>query len=93
MFQILRLVIWFFEIFYEDWKVEIDGKEATLNKVDYTLRGVNMPAGNHQVKLYFKKLDSSTDTVDFISSLVILGLVLISILLWLKTYTGKSAND
>ena len=83
----------FSEIFYEDWKVEIDGKEATLNKVDYTLRGVNMPAGNHQVKLYFKKLDSSTDTVDFISSLVILGLVLISILLWLKTYTGKSAND
>ncbi|NQW42868.1 MAG: YfhO family protein, partial [Bacteroidetes bacterium] len=83
----------FSEIFYEDWKVEIDGKEATLNKVDYTLRGVNMPAGNHQVKLYFKKLDSSTDTVDFISSLVILGLVLLSILLWLKTYTGKSAND
>jgi hypothetical protein len=34
---------------YPQWRVTVDGKPATLLRVDHTLRGVRVPAGTHQV--------------------------------------------
>ena len=34
---------------YPQWRVTVDGKPARLLRVDHTLRGVRVPAGNHQV--------------------------------------------
>ncbi|MES2618792.1 MAG: YfhO family protein [Bacteroidota bacterium] len=83
----------FSEIFYDDWKVMIDGKEAKLNKVNYTLRGLAVPAGQHKITCYFNKTTSgsTTDKIELYCSLAILGLLLLNAGLWLKGYFGKTA--
>lgn len=45
----------FSEIYYDrGWKAYIDNKEAPIVKTDYALRGVAIPAGNHDIRFEFK---------------------------------------
>ncbi|MBK7597690.1 MAG: YfhO family protein [Acidobacteria bacterium] len=44
------------EVFVPGWKVEIDGRSSQLIQVDYNLRGVQLPAGNHQVRIFYDPL-------------------------------------
>lgn len=45
----------FSEIYYEDgWKAYIDGKNVPIVKVNYLLRGAEIPAGKHEVELVYE---------------------------------------
>ncbi len=79
----------FSEIYYEDWQAFIDGKLVPMNKVDYTLRGIEVPEGNHKIKLVFTMPEHKWDKVELISSLTILGIMLFNILYWLWGYRQK----
>lgn len=45
----------FSEVYYSNgWVATIDGQEAEILKVNYTLRGIKVPAGQHEVKMRFE---------------------------------------
>ncbi|MCC6817751.1 MAG: hypothetical protein IT245_02525 [Bacteroidia bacterium] len=80
----------FSEIYYENWKAVVDNEVVPLNKVDYTLRGLSVPAGKHKLKLYFDKGKSETDLIEKIISIAILMSLIILIVMWLATYFKNS---
>jgi len=42
------------EIYYPGWEARIDGAQAIVERANYTLRGVAVPAGNHRVEFIFR---------------------------------------
>jgi uncharacterized membrane protein YfhO len=76
----------FSEIYYDNWKAKIDGKPVDINKVNYTLRGLNVGAGTHSIVLYYDKGSNTTDLVEKTASWTILLLMIVMIALWIKPF-------
>ena len=64
----------FSEIYYPlGWNAYIDGKKTDYVNVNYILRGLSVPAGNHTVKFVFEPASvKSGTTIMFIASIAIL---------------------
>jgi hypothetical protein len=63
----------FSEIYYPDgWKATIDGKEVDLKRVNYLLRGVELPQGQYALEMKFEPAKyAKTNTLALIVSLII----------------------
>jgi Bacterial membrane protein YfhO len=44
------------DVHYPGWKAEVDGEPAEVERVDYLLRGVRIPAGAHRVEMTYEPL-------------------------------------
>jgi hypothetical protein len=65
------------EIWYPAWQVYVDGKKAAMYRVDYSLRGVEMPAGSHAVSFKYQSKPFNTGLIITLITLLI-GIILIT---------------
>ncbi len=68
----------FSEIYYDKgWKAFIDGKPASHFRVNYILRAMVVPAGNHKIEFRFEPQAYYTgNTISIISSLILILLII-----------------
>jgi uncharacterized membrane protein YfhO len=81
----------FSEIYYpKGWKAFIDDEAVTIDQVNYILRGLSIPAGNHQIEFKFEP------EVYFVGNKVSMGfsiLLLLSIIGAPLLYLRKKSTD
>ena len=65
----------FSEIYFPwGWQVTVDGKPVDMARVNYVLRAVNLPAGDHEVIFRFDPQSvHTTEAVAYVSLFLILG--------------------
>ena len=69
----------FSEIYYKDgWKATIDGAPSPIFKVDYTLRGMNIPKGKHTIEFKFDPQVVKTGSTIALISFIIMVLAIIA---------------
>lgn len=71
-------VLVFSEIYYPyGWKATIDGKEAELFRVNYMLRAMNVPAGEHKIVMVFEPESVKKGDMIAVSCIAILVLTIL----------------
>jgi hypothetical protein len=73
----------FSEVFYDKgWKAFIDGKETPIIRTNYVLRGLSVPAGQHEIRFVFHpKSFYLGDTIGLISGLFVIVFLLLALVL------------
>jgi len=64
------------ENYYPGWKATVDGKPATTDRADYTLIGVQLPAGATKVSLTFDSPEYHTGKAITLAAILVSLLVL-----------------
>ncbi|WP_124981507.1 YfhO family protein [Nonlabens xiamenensis] len=74
----------FSEMYYpHGWKATIDGQEVPIARVNYALRGLNVPAGTHEVTFSFEPEVVATGSLVMLLSNILLLLVILGGVIWL----------
>jgi hypothetical protein len=73
----------FSEVYYpKGWNVFIDGTKADYVRTDYVLRGMFIPAGNHNIEFRFEPQSFTTGRLISIISNVLVALLLIATIVY-----------
>jgi uncharacterized membrane protein YfhO len=75
----------FSEVYYpEGWKAFVNGKEVEIRKVNYLLRGLEVPAGKSKIEFKFDLPKYHTST-----KLAYAGSILVLLLIGFGLYTDR----
>jgi uncharacterized membrane protein YfhO len=73
----------FSEVYYpKGWKVFIDGTKADYVKTDYVLRGMYIPAGNHEIEWRFEPESFTVGRMVSIISNILVALLLLATIIF-----------
>lgn len=89
-----RLAV-FSEVYFPyGWHATVDGNPAEIGRVNYLLRAINIPAGNHTVEMWFDP-DSIHKTVSVATVSVILIYLLLAgaLFMLVRNYRPKTGDD
>lgn len=59
------------EIAYPAWKTYVDGKEQPTHRINYCLRGVEVPAGNHTIEMKYESASFAAGSIISIATLLL----------------------
>lgn len=82
-------VVVFSEIYYPGWQATIDGQPVDIARVDYILRAINVPAGEHTIEMWF---DPQSIQVTESIAYAALALLLIGVMVLAWTQRNKIAK-
>ena len=76
----------FSEVYYaEGWDVYIDGVKSNYVKTDYILRGMPIPAGNHEIQFRFEPKTFTTGrTISIIANILVALLTIGTIVFYIR---------
>lgn len=76
----------FSEVYYsEGWDAYIDGKKAPYSKVNYVLRGMMVPAGEHTIEYRFEPASHALGwKITMITAIIMIAMVLVAIYMEVK---------
>lgn len=84
----------FSDVYYPEWKAYIDGKEAPVIRVNYLLRGLVIPAGDHNIE--FKFLPAyffAGEKLSLIGSILFVGAVFgLGVVIFLRKRKKEASN-
>ncbi len=79
----------FSEIYYPGWQAYIDGAPTGHVQVNYTLRGLPIPAGNHKIEFKFEPQVVKTGTAIMLTSSIIFMLLFVGSIFYQYKKTGS----
>ncbi|MEM8509859.1 MAG: YfhO family protein [Bacteroidota bacterium] len=84
----------FSEMHYpKGWVVTLDGKEVPHFRVNYALRGMEVPSGKHEIEFRFEPEVITTGSTIALASNIMLGVLLLSGLFWMYRKEGKKGDN
>lgn len=84
----------FSEVYYKTWNAYIDGKKAPLLRVNYILRGLEIPAGKHTIELKcYDKLYVTSAKISTISSFLVIVIIIILLYFVYRNYFVKNKEN
>ncbi|WP_315548219.1 YfhO family protein [Prevotella koreensis] len=87
-------IVVFSEVYYPGWTATIDGNPAEVGRVDYVLRGIQMPAGSHKVEMmFYPKSVDNTETVAYIAYLLLFATIAAGVFFEWKKRRAKEIKD
>jgi uncharacterized membrane protein YfhO len=65
---------------FPGWKATVDGQDAPVERVDYLIRGVVVPAGSHRVELSYEPASWRAGWI--LSLLALIGILAAALVGW-----------
>jgi hypothetical protein len=88
----------FSEIYYQgsskDWQAYIDNEPVDHIRVNYVLRGMYLPAGDHEIRFEFKPRSYyAGNKISLIFSIILSVIIAFSIFKWYRNFKSSTANQ